>query len=316
VGKYLAKRLLLTIPTLLGVTLLVFTLVRLIPGDLTDLLIGPELYGGAEYRAELRAKYGLDQPIYVQYARWLGEVFQGNLGSSLRNNEPIAKTLMIRFPLTLELAVLSVALSAIVAIPLGVLAAVRRNSKLDLVSRILAMVGLSVPNFWLAAMLLLVTSVVFRWQPNLRLVPFWEDPLTNLSQLWMPTVALSLALMAIVMRMTRSAMLEVLRQDYMQTARAKGLQPRVIMVRHALKNAFIPVLTVLGIQLGALLGGTVVIEVVFGLPGLGRLLLDSITARDYPVIQGTVLFIAVVFVLINLLVDLLYAYVDPRIRYS
>jgi len=291
-------------------------LVRLIPGDLVDLLIGPELYVGAEYRAELRAKYGLDQPIPVQYVKWVGQVAQGDLGSSLRNNEPIAKTLMIRFPLTLELALLSVVLSAIVAIPLGVIAAVRRNSFLDFVARVLAMVGLSVPNFWLASMLLLVTSVVFHWQPDLRLVPFWQDPLTNLSQLVMPVIALSLALMAIVMRMTRSAMLEVLRQDYMQTARAKGLLPRVIMVRHALKNAFIPVLTVLGIQMGALLGGTVVIEVVFGLPGLGRLLLDSITARDYPVIQGTVLFIAVVFVLVNLLVDMLYAYVDPRIRYS
>lgn len=289
---------------------------RLIPGDLVDLLIGPELYVGAEYRAELRAKYGLDQPIPVQYVKWVGQIVQGDLGSSLRNNEPIAKTLLIRFPLTMELALLSVLISAIVAIPLGVLAAVRRNSLLDFVARVLAMIGLSVPSFWLAAMLLLVTSVVFRWQPDLRLVPLWEDPLTNLSQLVMPTIALSLALMAIVMRMTRSAMLEVLRQDYVQTARAKGLPPRVIMVRHALKNAFIPVLTVLGIQLGALLGGTVVIEVIFGLPGLGRLLLDSITARDYPVIQGTVLFIAVVFVLVNLLVDVLYAYVDPRIRYS
>lgn len=271
---------------------------------------------GAEYRAELRAKYGLDQPIPVQYVKWVGAVLKGDLGSSLRNNEPIAKTLMIRFPLTLELALLSVVLSAIVAIPLGVVAAVRRNSFVDFLARVVAMVGLSVPNFWLAAMLLLVTSVVFHWQPNIRLVPFWEDPLTNLSQLVMPVIALSLALMAIVMRMTRSAMLEVLRQDYMQTARAKGLPPRIVMVRHALKNAFIPVLTVLGIQMGALLGGTVVIEVVFGLPGLGRLLLDSITARDYPVIQGTVLFIAVVFVMVNLLVDMLYAYVDPRIRYS
>jgi peptide/nickel transport system permease protein len=295
---------------------LVFAMVRLIPGDIVDLLIGSELYVGAEYRAELRAKYGLDQPIYVQYLRWIVQVLQGDLGSSLRNNEPVLGTLLLRFPLTLELALLSVVLSAAVAVPLGVISAVRRNSPLDFVVRLVAMVGLSVPNFWLAAMLLLLTSVVFRWQPDLRLVPFWQDPLTNLSQLLMPTVALSLALMAIVMRMTRSSMLEVLRQDYMQTARAKGLMPRVIMVRHALKNAFIPVLTVLGIQLGALLGGTVVIEVIFGLPGLGRLLVEGMTARDYPVIQGTVLFIAVAFVFVNLLVDLMYAYLDPRIRYS
>ncbi|HEY3078802.1 MAG TPA: ABC transporter permease [Chloroflexota bacterium] len=315
-GKYLAQRLVLTIPVLIGVSLLVFSMIRLVPGDIVDLLIGPELYVGAEYRAELRAKYGLDQPIYVQYARWVGEIVQGNFGSSLRNNEPVLGTIMRRLPITIELALLSVVLSAVVAIPLGVVSAVRRNSATDFVARLIAMIGLSIPNFWLAAMLLLLTSVVFRWQPSLRLVPFWEDPLTNLSQLLMPTVSLSLALMAIVMRMTRSSMLEVLRQDYIQTARAKGLLPRVILVRHALKNAFIPVVTILGVQVGALLGGTVLIEVIFGLPGIGRLLLDAINTRDYPMLQGTVLFIAIVFVMVNLLVDLLYAYLDPRIRYS
>jgi peptide/nickel transport system permease protein len=304
------------VPVLFGVSLLVFSMIRLIPGDIVDLMIGAELYVGAEYRAELRAKYGLDQPIYVQYAKWVGEILQGNFGASLRNNEPVIGTILRRLPITVELAVLSVVLSAIVAIPLGVVSAVRRNSATDFVARLVAMIGLSIPNFWLAAMLLLVTSVVFRWQPSLRLVPFWEDPLTNLSQLLMPTVSLSLALMAIVMRMTRSSMLEVLRQDYIQTARAKGLPPRVILVRHALKNAFIPVITILGVQVGALLGGTVLIEVIFGLPGIGRLLIDAINTRDYPMLQGTVLFIAVVFVMVNLLVDLLYAYLDPRIRYS
>ncbi|HEV8635071.1 MAG TPA: ABC transporter permease [Chloroflexota bacterium] len=315
-GRYIAKRLLLMVPVLFGVSLLVFSMIRLIPGDIVDLMIGAELYVGAEYRAELRAKYGLDQPIYVQYAKWVGEILQGNFGASLRNNEPVIGTILRRLPITVELAVLSVVLSAIVAIPLGVVSAVRRNSATDFVARLVAMIGLSIPNFWLAAMLLLVTSVVFRWQPSLRLVPFWEDPLTNLSQLLMPTVSLSLALMAIVMRMTRSSMLEVLRQDYIQTARAKGLPPRVILVRHALKNAFIPVITILGVQVGALLGGTVLIEVIFGLPGIGRLLIDAINTRDYPMLQGTVLFIAVVFVMVNLLVDLLYAYLDPRIRYS
>jgi peptide/nickel transport system permease protein len=301
---------------LIGVSLLVFSMVRIIPGDIVDLMIGPELYVGAEYRAELRAKFGLDQPIYVQYGRWVGQILQGNFGSSLRNNEPVLGTIMRRLPLTVELALLSVLLSAVIAIPLGVISAVRRNSPLDFLVRLVAMVGLSMPNFWLAAMLLLISSVVFRWQPNIRLVPIWEDPLTNLSQLLMPTIALSLAAMAVVMRMTRSSMLEVLRQEYMQTARAKGLVPRVIMVRHALKNALIPVITVVGVQLGGLLGGTVVIEVIFGLPGLGRLLLDAISARDYPMLQGTVLFIALMFVLVNLAVDLTYALVDPRIRFS
>ena len=293
-----------------------FFMIRIIPGDIVDLMIGPELYVGAEYRAELRAKYGLDQPIYVQYSNWVGQIVQGNFGMSLRNNEPVLGTIFRRLPLTAELAVLSVLLSALVAVPLGVISAVKRNSATDFVVRLIAMVGLSMPNFWLAAMLLLVTGVVFHWQPGLLLVPPWVDPWTNLQQMAMPVIALSLALMAIVMRMTRSSLLEVLRQEYIQTARAKGLVTSAIMIRHALKNAFIPVVTVLGVQLGALLGGTVVIEVIFGLPGVGRLVIDAINARDYPMLQGTVLFIATIFALVNLLVDVAYAYVDPRIRYA
>ncbi len=291
-------------------------MIRIIPGDIVDLMIGPELYVGAEYRAELRAKYGLDQPTYVQYANWVGQIVQGNFGMSLRNNEPVLGTIFRRLPLTVELAVLSVVLSALVAVPLGVISAVKRNSATDFVVRLIAMVGLSMPNFWLAAMLLLVTGVVFHWQPGLLLVPPWVDPWSNLQQMAMPVIALSLALMAIVMRMTRSSLLEVLRQEYIQTARAKGLVTSAIMIRHALKNAFIPVVTVLGVQLGALLGGTVVIEVIFGLPGVGRLVIDAISARDYPMLQGTVLFIATIFALVNLLVDVAYAYLDPRIRYA
>jgi peptide/nickel transport system permease protein len=294
----------------------VFFMIRIIPGDIVDLMIGPELYVGAEYRAELRAKYGLDQPVYVQYSNWVGQIVQGNFGMSLRNNEPVLGTIFRRLPLTAELAVLSVVLSALVAVPLGVISAVKRNSTTDFVVRLIAMVGLSMPNFWLAAMLLLVTGVVFHWQPGLLLVPPWVDPWTNLQQMAMPVIALSLALMAIVMRMTRSSLLEVLRQEYIQTARAKGLVTSAIMIRHALKNAFIPVVTVLGVQLGALLGGTVVIEVIFGLPGVGRLVIDAISARDYPMLQGTVLFIATIFALVNLLVDVAYAFLDPRIRYG
>ena len=293
-----------------------FFMIRIIPGDIVDLMIGPELYVGAEYRAELRAKYGLDQPLYVQYSNWIGQIVQGNFGMSLRNNEPVLGTIFRRLPLTAELAVHSVLLSALVAVPLGVISAVKRNSATDFVVRLIAMVGLSMPNFWLAAMLLLVTGVVFHWQPGLLLVPPWVDPWSNLQQMAMPVIALSLALMAIVMRMTRSSLLEVLRQEYIQTARAKGLVTSAIMIRHALKNAFIPVVTVLGVQFGALLGGTVVIEVIFGLPGVGRLVIDAISARDYPMLQGTVLFIATIFALVNLLVDVAYAYLDPRIRYA
>ena len=301
---------------MLGVSLLVFFLIRIIPGDIVDLMIGPELYVGAEYRAEMRAKYGLDQPIYVQYVSWVGQIVQGNFGMSLRNNEPVLGTIYQRLPLTAELALLSVLLSGVLAVPLGVISAVKRNSATDFVVRLIAMIGLSVPNFWLAAMLLLVTGVVFHWQPQLLLVPPWVDLWTNLQQMAMPVVALSLALMAVVMRMTRSSMLEVLRQEYIQTARAKGLVTSAIMIRHALKNAFIPVVTVLGVQFGVLLGGTVVIEVIFGLPGVGRLVIDAISARDYPMLQGTVLFIASMFALVNLIVDLTYAYLDQRIRYA
>jgi peptide/nickel transport system permease protein len=301
---------------LFGVSLLVFMMIRLVPGDIVDLMIGSELYVSAEYRAELRAQYGLDKPIYVQYVNWVAQIVHGNFGMSLRNNEPVLGTIMRRLPLTIELALLSVVLSALVAVPLGIISAVKQNSATDFGVRMIAMVGLSMPNFWLAAMLLLVTGVVFHWQPSLLLVAPWTDPWTNLQQMAMPVIALSRALMAIVMRMTRSSMLEVLRQEYIQTARAKGLVPSAIVVRHALKNAFIPVVTVLGVQLGALLGGTVVIEVIFGLPGIGRLVIDAISARDYPMLQGTVLFIAMLFALVNLVVDLTYAYLDPRIRYA
>jgi peptide/nickel transport system permease protein len=291
-------------------------MIRIIPGDIVDLMIGPELYVGAEYRAEMRAKYGLDQPIVIQYVNWAGQIVQGNFGMSLRNDEPVLGTILRRLPITAELALLSVLISAVVAVPLGVVSAMKRNSATDFIVRLIAMLGLSVPNFWLAAMLLLVTGVVFHWQPQLLLVPPWVDPWANLQQMAMPVIALSLALMAIVMRMTRSSMLEVLRQEYIQTARAKGLVTSAVMVRHALKNAFIPVVTVLGVQFGVLLGGTVVIEVIFGLPGVGRLVIDAISARDYPMLQGTVLFIATMFALVNLLVDLTYAYLDPRIRYA
>jgi peptide/nickel transport system permease protein len=304
------------LPVLFGVSVLVFLMIRIIPGDIVDLMIGPELYVGAEYRAEMRAKYGLDQPIVIQYVNWAGQIVQGNFGMSLRNDEPVLGTIVRRLPITAELALLSVLLSAVVAVPLGVVSAMKRNSATDFVVRLIAMLGLSVPNFWLAAMLLLVTGVVFHWQPQLLLVPPWVDPWTNVQQMAMPVIALSLALMAIVMRMTRSSMLEVLRQEYIQTARAKGLVTSAVMVRHALKNAFIPVVTVLGVQFGVLLGGTVVIEVIFGLPGVGRLVIDAISARDYPMLQGTVLFIATMFALVNLLVDLTYAYLDPRIRYA
>ncbi len=315
-GKYVLRRLALLIPTIFGISVLVFALKRLLPGDVVDGMISPELVMPADQKETLRRMFGLDAPIHIQYLRWLGGVVQGDFGVSLRMSVPVTTLLLQRVGITAELAVLSVLLSAAVAIPLGVLSAVKRNGFVDYLTNIIGLIGLSFPNFWLATMLLLTATLAFKWQPQLIFVSPFEQPLANLEQMLLPVLSLSLALMAVVMRMTRSAMLEVLRQDYIRTARAKGQRERLVVARHALKNAFIPVITVIGLQMGGLLGGAVVIEQIFGLPGIGWLILNAIYQRDYPVVQGGVFFVAVVFVLINLIVDLIYAYVDPRIRYT
>ena len=315
-SKYILRRLVQLIPTLLGISLLVFGLMRLLPGDVVRVLVGPELNISAAQRATLERMLGLDAPLHLQYFRWLGAVLQGDFGLSLRSSQPVLAIIKQRFPITLELSLLSLLVSWVIAVPLGIWAAVRRRGMAEFTSQVVGLVGLSVPNFWLATMLLLATSLWLRWQPSPLWVSIFKDPVTNLQMMIMPVIALSAALVAAIMRMVRSSMLEVLGQDYIRTAQAKGLGGRVILVRHALKNAFIPVVTVMGVQLGLLLGGAVVIEQIFGLPGIGWMILNGIYQRDYTLVQGGVLFIAIVFVLINLLVDVLYAYVDPRIRYD
>ena len=315
-SKYILRRLVQLIPTLLGISLLVFGLMRLLPGDVVRVLVGPELNISAAQRATLERMLGLDAPLHLQYFRWLGAVLQGDFGLSLRSSQPVLAIIKQRFPITLELSLLSLLVSWLIAVPLGIWAAVRRRGMAEFTSQVVGLVGLSVPNFWLATMLLLATSLWLRWQPSPLWVSIFKDPVTNLQMMIMPVIALSAALVAAIMRMVRSSMLEVLGQDYIRTAQAKGLGGRVILVRHALKNAFIPVVTVMGVQLGLLLGGAVVIEQIFGLPGIGWMILNGIYQRDYTLVQGGVLFIAIVFVLINLLVDVLYAYVDPRIRYD
>ena len=315
-SKYILRRLVQLIPTLLGISLLVFGLMRLLPGDVVRVLVGPELNISAAQRATLERMLGLDAPLHLQYFRWLGAVLQGDFGLSLRSSQPVLAIIKQRFPITLELSLLSLLVSWLIAVPLGIWAAVRRRGLAEFTSQVVGLIGLSVPNFWLATMLLLATSLWLRWQPSPLWVSIFKDPVTNLQMMIMPVIALSAALVAAIMRMVRSSMLEVLGQDYIRTAQAKGLGGRVILVRHALKNAFIPVVTVMGVQLGLLLGGAVVIEQIFGLPGIGWMILNGIYQRDYTLVQGGVLFIAVVFVLINLLVDVLYAYVDPRIRYD
>ena len=314
--RYIVNRLAWCIPVLLGSSVLIFVLVRFIPGDIVDIIMGTEGTATPEVRATIRRMFGLDQPIYVQYFVWLGAVLRGDLGSSLRTSEPVAGILLSRLPVTIELALLSVIMSVLLAVPLGVLAAVKRGGPIELLSRLVGLLGLSLPNFWLATMMILISSLWFGWLPSLIYISPFSDPVENVKQLLMPAFSLALALMAIVLRMTRSAMLEVLGQDYVRTARAKGLGERLVLMRHALKNAMIPVITVIGVQMGTLFGGTVVIEQIFGLPGMGWTFVNGIYQRDYPTVQGAVLMLALTFVLVNLLVDLAYAYLDPRIRYG
>lgn len=315
-GGYILKRLVLAIPVLIGITVVVFLLVRLIPGDVIDLMLGTEGSLRPEVREQLRQTLGLDRPLYVQYFTWVGDILRGDLGVSLRTGQPIVENLAGKLPITLELAFLSILLSLILAIPLGIISALRRNSFLDFIVRMVGTIGLSLPNFWLATMLILIASMYFRWGAPLVYVSPFEDLGENLQQMLLPSLALAAGLMAVVMRMTRSSMLEVLSQDYIRTARAKGLREQLIIYRHALRNALMPVLTVVGVQTGHLLGGAVIVEQIFGLPGLGWFLLNGIYQRDYPVVQAGVLIIAAIFVLTNLIVDLMYAFIDPRIQYA
>jgi peptide/nickel transport system permease protein len=315
-GGYILKRMVLALPVLFGITVVVFLLVRLIPGDVIDAMLGTEASLRPEVREQLRKTLGLDRPLYVQYVTWLADIVRGDLGRSLRTGQPIVENLSGKLPITLELAFLSIVMSLIIAIPLGVISALRRNSSTDFVVRLLGTAGLSLPNFWLATMLILIASRYFRWGAALIYVSPFEDLAENLKQMLLPALALALGLTAVVMRMTRSSLLEVLSQDFIRTARAKGVREQWVIYRHALRNALMPIVTIVGIQTGHLLGGAVIIEQIFGLPGLGWFLLNAIYQRDYPAVQVGVLILAIIFVVTNLIVDLLYAVLDPRIKYT
>jgi peptide/nickel transport system permease protein len=312
--RYIAGRLLSTIPTLFGVVTLVFVVMRLVPGTIVDQILA---HGDAseEVQRSLRAFFGLDRPIYVQYLQYLGSLLTGDLGTSWRARFPAIDMILYALPVTLQLALMAALISTIVGITLGILSAVNENTPLDHVIRIVSLFSLSMPVFWQATMIILVLSLTVRWAPLGYVSPF-VDPLQNLSLMILPALALGTSASASVMRMTRSCLLDVLRQDYIRTAQAKGLRERAVVVRHAVKNAMIPVVTILGLQVGSLLGGSVVVESVFGLPGIGLLILNAIGMRDYPIVQGAVIFTAVMFMLTNLLVDVLYGYLDPRIRFS
>jgi len=313
-SRYLISRLLAAIPVLLGVSVITFALVRLIPGDPVQVMLGPEVLGNRA--AEIRALYGLDRPWPIQYVDWLFRAVQGNLGTSLRSGLPVSEAIVQKLPVTIELTILSFALGLAVGLPLAVAAAQRRGRLADGLLTAASLLGISMPGFWLATLLLLWLSLALRMLPSIGYVPFGEDPLDNLRHLVMPTIGLGLPLAATIMRFTRSSLLEVYNQDYIRTANAKGLNPQQVTLRHALKNALIPVITVAGIQVGRLLGGAVIIEQIFALPGLGRYVYDAISNRDYPVLQGTVLVFTLVFIFVNLLVDVLYGFVDPRIKLS
>ena len=312
--RFIAARLVSTIPTLLGVITLVFIVMRLVPGTIVDQILAS---GDAseEVQRSLREFFGLDQPIYVQYAKYVAGLATGDLGVSWRARFPALDLILYALPVTLQLALMAGLISMVVGITLGVLSAVNENTPIDHVIRMVSLFSLSMPVFWQATMIILVLSLTVRWAPLGYVDPF-VDPLKNLSLMILPALALGTSASASVMRMTRSCVLDVLRQDYVRTARAKGLRERAVVVRHAIKNAMIPVVTVLGLQVGSLLGGSVVVESVFGLPGLGQLILSAIGMRDYPVVQAAVIFTAVMFMFVNLVVDVLYGYLDPRIRYG
>jgi peptide/nickel transport system permease protein len=312
VVEFLIRRAFISAVTLLLISVIVFTGVRMIPGDPARVLGGTD--ADAAGLEEIREKYGLKDPIPVQYLRWLALAVRGDLGESIRTRTSVAWMVAIKAPITLELACLSLLVAIAIAIPVGVVAAVRRNTTWDVLASSVSLCGVSIPNFWLGIMLILLVSVRLGWLPASGFVPLGEDPLGNLKRMLMPALVLGSGLAAALMRQTRNAMIEVLSTDYVRTARAKGLAQPAVVLRHALRNGLIPVVTVLGLQMGALMGGAVVTESIFVLPGFGRLIVEAVFTRDYPVVQGVVLLTASSYVLINLLVDVSYTVLNPRIR--
>ena len=314
-AQYITKRLLFTVLVLWAVSVIVFGAVRLIPGDVCKIVLATSDVDERQCQV-IRHELGLDRPAVVQYLHYIGGVLRGDFGKALISKRDVWGEIRTRIPLTLELTLLATGFALTLAIPIGVISAVKQDSPIDYVLRFLTIGWLSIPSFWLGTMLIVFPARWWGYSPPVGYVDFWKDPLKNLHQLYLPAIALGLALSASLARLTRSSMLEVLRQDYIRTARAKGLKERTMVFRHALRNALIPVITLFAIQFGVLLGGTVVLESIFSLPGLGTLALNAVLLKDYPQVQGLVLFFATALVLINLVVDISYAWIDPRIRYA
>ncbi len=314
---HVIRRLLLVIPTLFILSILVFLSVRFIPGDVIDVMQGRLGGMGQVDREALERMLGLDQPVYVQYGRWLGDILlHGSLGRSLMGDWSVEEKILARLPVTVELGVLSIVIGLLIALPVGIYSAIRQDTAVDYAGRSIAILGLATPNFWLALMVMIYPAIWWGWSPPMRLITFGEDPLGNLGMFLIPSLILGTYLAAATMRMTRTMMLEVLRQDYIRTAWSKGLKERVVVVRHAVKNVLIPVVTLIGLQLPILVGGAVIIENIFNLPGLGRLMLVALNDRDFPVVAGINLVFGTAVMGINLVIDLVYAVLDPRIRYQ
>ena len=333
---YIIRRLLLIIPTLFILTILVFLSVRFLPGDVIDAIVAKMIVEGGAYgrvdREALEHKLGLDVPVHVQYGRWIGVLptpdfitgeshfkglLQGTLGESLWGAAvSIEEQIIGRLPVTIELGVMAIVIGFVIALPVGMYSAIRQDTAADYLGRSAAIIGLATPNFWLALMVMLYPAIWWGWSPSMELIPFTEDPLGNLGMFIIPSLILGTASAAATMRMTRTMMLEVLRQDYIRTAWSKGLNERVVIMRHAVKNALIPVVTLVGMQLPMLVGGSVIMENIFNLPGLGQLMVNALNQRDYPVVSGVNLFFATAVVGVNLMIDLIYPYLDPRVRYS
>jgi peptide/nickel transport system permease protein len=313
--SYIGRRALQGVLVLWLVSFLIFSLVRILPGDAILMQLDQAAAPTPEVLARARQELGLDRPLLQQYRIWMGGVLQGDLGRSLTSRRPVTQELLKRISLTCHLAVLSMGIALLMALPIGILSAVRQDTTTDYVGRFIAVLGLSLPDFWLATVAITFLAIWVGWIPPIGFAPIWVDPGRSLSQLLIPASIIGARLAAVSMRMTRSSLLEVLRQDYIRTARAKGRRERGVILAHALKNALVPVITVVGQQFSVLLGGTVIVEVIFLQPGVGSLLLDAVQLRDYTMIQGAVLFFAAVIVVMNLLVDMSYAWLDPRIRY-
>ena len=335
-SAYIIRRLLLIIPTLSILTIMVFLAVRFIPGDVIDVMVARMIEQGADGgeidREVLERRLGLDVPVHVQYGRWIGVfptrdyitgesrfkgLLQGALGQSLWGAHfSVEEKIIGRLPVTIQLGVMAIVIGLVIALPVGIYSAIRQDTAADYAGRSVAIIGLATPNFWLGTMVMLYPGIWWGWSPPIEMIPFTEDPLGNIGMFLIPSLILGTASAAATMRMTRTMMLEVLRQDYIRTAWAKGLRERVVVMRHAIKNALIPVVTLIGLQLPILIGGSVIMENIFSLPGLGRLLLTALDTRDYPMVSGANLVFATAVVLFNLLIDLLYSFLDPRVRYE